>query len=76
MPPFCVPCQRFMRCKKNGVFVLGGYKTYKAADRYACEDCESSVISGFSLEGLPFSQEQIEASKKMGAEFYAEKECV
>ena len=45
--PVCVRCERWFRCRKNGVVVSEEGCRVWEADLYVCEGCGVEVIVGF-----------------------------
>lgn len=67
MKPVCVPCERFMRPKKNGFIFMEGWqgtepgkrdpeswKPYKlwAGDLWECPDCHAQTIVGVGARAI------------------------
>jgi len=67
MKPVCVPCERFMRAKKNGFYFtegMGGdgrrgkhstewipYKIW-VGDLWECPDCKAQIVVGVGMNRL------------------------
>lgn len=60
MRPVCVPCQKEMKCSKNGRIVHESAHDafgYRHGDEYTCPSCGHKIISGFGLK--PIHRDQV-----------------